>query len=81
MASYEKLYRRMCTLPKDFTLDELRKVMKHNGFVERNRGKTSGSAICFYRESDDRKLMFHKPHPENNIPRYVLENAISVLKG
>lgn len=33
------------------------------GFEEFNKGKTSGSRVKFYRTSDQRIILLHKPHP------------------
>ena len=80
MSSYDKLLARLKRLPKDFTMDELRTIMKHNGYQESQRGKTSGSAIKFYRLSDGRTVNFHKPHPEGIVPIYVLKKIIVLIE-
>lgn len=67
-------------MPNDFTLDELRYLLIHNGFIEIQRGKTSGSAIRFYRKSDGKTINMHRPHPENNIPRYIMKIAKDILE-
>lgn len=48
MSRFEKLLERFKSFPKDFTYDELRALLNHMGFVESNRGKTSGSRVCFF---------------------------------
>ena len=35
------------------------------GFTESNKGKTSGSRVKFYRVSDGRIILMHKPHPSD----------------
>lgn len=80
MSRFEKLLERFKSFPKDFTYDELRALLNHMGFVESNRGKTSGSRVCFFREKDDRIIMIHKPHPENNIKRCYLKQIYATLK-
>lgn len=47
MSQFEKLWDRFLLVPSDFTYDELRKIMKHYGYSENNKGKTSGSRVVF----------------------------------
>jgi hypothetical protein len=58
---------RLKSVPKDFTYSEVRKILTSLGFVEDTKGKTSGSRVKFYRNSDKKMIMLHKPHPSNII--------------
>lgn len=79
MSQIEKLINRMLDIPKDFTPDELAKVMKHFGHMPDNCG--GGSIIKYYRDSDGSQINFHLPHgKENALPRYVLQQVIRELK-
>ena len=49
-------------------------------FEERNKGKTSGSRVCFYRESDKRIIMLHNPHPGNIMKRGAIKQLAEQLK-
>ncbi len=62
MSSSEKLILRFKCIPSDFTFDEAEKLMRYFGFELDTKGKTSGSRVLFYRQSDLRKIMLHKPH-------------------
>ena len=64
MSQLEKAIERLKTCPKDYTYDEARALMGRLGFAEKNKGKTSGSRVGFYRERDKAVVMLHKPHPE-----------------
>ena len=48
MSQIEKLIERLKSKPKDFTYDELKRLLNDYGFVENNKGKTSGSRVRFY---------------------------------
>ncbi|MDR0567151.1 MAG: hypothetical protein LBG47_08985 [Prevotellaceae bacterium] len=48
MSTKEKLIRRFLALPKDFTFDELVKLLTALGFSMSNKGKTSGGARKVY---------------------------------
>lgn len=63
MSKFEKAKERLRMKPKDYTYTEARAVLNQLGFVETHKGKTSGSRVAFYRESDGRIIMLHKPHP------------------
>lgn len=65
MSNLEKAKSRIRSKPKDYTYTEAKSLLSQLGFIECNKGKTSGSRVSFYRKSD--KLIFstHKPHPGN----------------
>jgi len=50
MSNKEKLLQRLKTKPKDFTYDEAKTILNSLGFVENNKGKTSGSRVTFINE-------------------------------
>lgn len=81
MAQIEKLIERFRRLPNDFTYDELKRLLAHFMFFESNAGKTSGSAVYFFRESDKRVISLHKPHkPHGNIvPMYKMKDILKML--
>lgn len=51
------------------------------GFIECNKGKTSGSRVKFYRKEDERVILLHKPHPEDTMDNGVVSFLIEFLKG
>jgi len=80
MSKKDKRMERLLSKPKDYTFDELRSLMLGLGFKEYSRGNTSGSAVRFYRESDQAAFDLDKPHPGNIIKGYLMKQLISVLK-
>ena len=80
MSKYEKALERIKTIPKDFTYNEMRSLLEHLGFKEMTRGKTSGSAVSFVRESDKKVFMFHKPHPGNIVKPCYIKELYKMLK-
>ncbi len=79
MSKIEKLLARLLSRPSDFTWDELVKLLSHFGYIEIKKGKTGGSRRKF---SDDNKhiISLHKPHPENKMKRYMIDQIILILK-
>ena len=63
MGRLEKAKARLRSKPSDYTYTEARYLLGQLGFGEFNKGRTSGSRVYFYRESDNCKIMLHKPHP------------------
>ena len=75
LSQFEKLWKRFLLVPSDFTYEELRKIMKHYGYSENNKGKTSGSRVGFIKRDDVEKttILLHKPHGSD---AYVRKAAI-----
>lgn len=63
MSKLDKAKKRISSCPKDYTYSEARNLMQQLGFEEFSKGKTSGSRMKFYRASDGRIFLLHKPHP------------------
>jgi hypothetical protein len=79
MTKNEKLKERLLRRPKDFTYNELASLLNSFGYVEENRGRSSGSAVMFYNRELNDKIMFHKPHPGKELKKYILEMIIEKL--
>lgn len=53
------------------TFDEMTTLLLHYDYSVNNKGKTSGSRICF--ECEGRKpILLHKPHPQKDLHQYVI---------
>jgi hypothetical protein len=81
MSKHEKLIERFLKKPKNFTYEELVSLLNGFGYVEENRGRTSGSAVAFYHKELNDKIMIHKPHPQKELKKYVIELVIEKLKS
>jgi predicted RNA binding protein YcfA (HicA-like mRNA interferase family) len=62
VSTKEKLIKRFLAQPKDFTFDELLKLLTALGFVMSNKGKTSGSRVKFTHTEPTSTIRLHKPH-------------------
>lgn len=76
---FEKLVLRLLTLPKDFTWEELTKLLAHFVYNELKKGKTGGSRRKFANDKMN-IISLHKPHPGNIVKKYALEIVIAHLK-
>ena len=81
MSRDEKLISRLLSKPKDFTYDELRRVLRRLGYEENQSGKTSGSRVAFVNHDTLHIIRLHKPHPNNELKQYQLEQVIEELKS
>ena len=79
MSKLEKQIERLKSKPKDFTYDEAKKLLNKLGFLENNKGKTSGSRVEF-KDKYGRKIMLHKPHPNNIIKMYKVNDMLNDLE-
>jgi hypothetical protein len=80
MSSQEKLLERFLKLPKDFTWDELKRLLNKYSYSQNNKGKTSGSRVVFEKNDSDISLDLHKPHPKNILKPYQMRDVLEFLK-
>lgn len=66
MGTKDKLIQRFISMPKDFTWEEMNKLLINFGYEQSNKGKTSSSRVVF-KNSKYIPIMLHKPHPGNII--------------
>ena len=78
MSQKDKLIERFCRQPKDFTYDELKKLLEYFGYQEDNSG--NGSRVKFYNNENNDIICLHKPHPGNIVKQYVLKMVKEKLK-
>lgn len=79
MGTKDKLRDKFLSMPKDFTFDEMKKLLSGYGYIKDNKGKTSGSRVVF-KNGDKRPIMLHKPHPGNIVKSYALRQVLDDLK-
>ncbi|MCH2247619.1 MAG: type II toxin-antitoxin system HicA family toxin [Crocosphaera sp.] len=79
MTRKEKLIKRFLSRPKDFTWEELVSLLSGLGFEEVSTGKTGGSRRRFINEMGV-IITLHKPHPQNRLRRYQIEQIIEILQ-
>ena len=73
MSKDEKLLERFVSRPKDFTYNELRKLLRSLGYMESSLGKTSGSRVAFINSESKHIIRLHKPHPGNELKMYQID--------
>jgi len=81
MSQEEKLVKRLLLKPTDFTYEELKKLLRKFGYSESQSGKTSGSRVAFINLVSGHIIRLHKPHLNNELKQYQLEQIIEELKA
>lgn len=81
MSQLEKKKQRLLSYPKDYTYTEAKSLLSSLGYIEDNVGKTTGSAVRFYRERDMAIIRLHKPHPGDELKMYAVDLLIDNLKN
>ena len=66
-------------MPNDFSFDELKRLLKHYGFVKVKRGKTSGSRVAFAKIDSKHLISLHRPH-NGILKRYQLDQVENMLR-
>ena len=79
MSKYEKAKQRILLKPKDYTYTEVKYLLLQIGFEEYNKGRTSGSRVKFYRKSDNRVILLHKPHPGDVMKQGAVKQLVDYL--
>ncbi len=79
MSRKSKLIDRFQSQPKDFTWDELVRLLRYLGYGEVKAGKTSGSRHK-YQDEAGHSITLHKPHPGNIVKKYVIEDVTAILQ-
>ena len=80
MSGKEKLIERFKKLPKDFTFDEVERLLGYFGYEKCNKGKTSGSRVSFINPDNEAPIILHKPHPQKVLKSYAIKQLCEELK-
>ena len=79
MTRKDKLIKRLQSRPRDFTWDELQRLLESLGYEVARQGKTGGSRRRFIHPVAA-TITLHKPHPGNIVKLYAIDDVLSVLK-
>lgn len=82
MAKIDSLLEELCAkpTPSDFKYSDLCRIMTHFGYLESNKGATSGSRVKFYNPGTKAVLLLHKPHPGDEMAKAVVNSVVKFLE-
>ena len=78
MGRQDKLIARLKGKPKDFSWDELVRLLISLGYREVKTGKSGGSRRKFVHGTAP-TIALHKPHPGNIVKSYVIDYVLELL--
>lgn len=76
MSTIEKLIARFKTKPRDFSWEELTRILYYFGYVQI---KGSGSRRKFVHE-DYQTIKLYQPHPQNILKKYQIDHVCHILE-
>jgi hypothetical protein len=79
MSTSNKTLKRFLSKPRDFSYDELVRLLWSFGYKESTKGRTSGSRVAFISE-EKHIICFHKPHGGESLKAYVLNYVEDELR-
>lgn len=79
MSKFDKAKERIKLKPKDYTYTEAKSLLSQMGFVEYQKGKTSGSRVKFFRKEDQKIILLHKPHPDDVMKSGAVRDLLQYL--
>ena len=80
MGKKEKLIARLKSKPRDFTFDEAETLLGYLSYFRSNKGKTSGSRVIFTSAEKHPSILLHKPHPNNELKGYQVQQLLEILE-
>lgn len=79
MSQKEKLIRKLKSVPRDMTFDEVETLLRYLTYLRSNKGKTSGSRVMFTSDTHP-PILLHKPHPRKELLEYQVKQLIEILE-
>ena len=80
MSKFQKAVDKLLNQSSSFTFQELEYILKKLDYIEKKTGKTSGSRKAYIHSKTNHIIRLHKPHPGNEIKRYIRSYIITELK-
>jgi len=80
MSKLKKLIAKLLNPASNFTYHELEFLLGKFNYKQKKTGKTSGSRVAFIRLETKHIIRIHKPHPGNELKKYVKKYIIVELK-
>jgi hypothetical protein len=77
MSRKDKLKARFLARPKDFTFEELRRLLRQLGYEEQ---EAEGSRVTFYREGTGSVIKLHRPHQQPTLKAYQINQVLDALR-
>lgn len=80
MSKLDKIIAKLLNPASVILFQELEYILGKLGYIEKKTGKTSGSRKAYINIETKHIIRIHKPHPGNELKKYVKNYIISELK-
>lgn len=80
MSKFDKLLIKLLNKNSTITFQEISYLLEKLGYIESQKGKTSGSRVAYINKRDKHIIRLYKPHPGNELKSYVKREIILELK-
>ena len=80
MSKLDKVIAKLLSPSSTITFQELEYLLGKLDYKKKKTGKTSGSRKAYVNNETKHIIRIHKPHPGNELKRYVKNYIISELK-
>ncbi len=77
MGKFEKIIEKLLDHNSVMKFQDLEYFLLRSGYVEKQTGKTSGSRKAYINLKTKHIIRLHKPHPGNEIKRYVKDFLVA----
>ncbi len=78
MARWKLIEEKFKHLSRDITFAETITLLEHYGYVQDNKGRTSGSRVRFTCVGHC-DILIHKPHPQKELKMYVVRDLHDIF--
>ena len=79
MARWKIIEDKFKDLSKNITFIEACTLLEHYGYVQDNKGRTSGSRVR-YTCAGHCDILLHKPHPQKELKTYVVKDLHNIFE-
>lgn len=79
MAKWKVTEAKLKSLSRNITYADMVTLLEHYGYVQDNKGKTSGSRVRFVCDGHA-DLLLHRPHPQKELKEYVIKDLHELIK-
>ena len=80
MSKYDKIKEKLLNPSVIMTLREVEYLLSKSGYIEKKTGKSAGSRKAYFNVKTRHIIRLHKPHPGNEIKKYVKQYLIAELE-
>lgn len=79
MASWKAIEQKFKNRSRNISYVEAVTLLKHYGYIQDDKGKTSGSRVRFVCDGHC-DILLHRPHPQKELKEYVVKELVYIFE-